>query len=347
MQLKNPNLINACLGKPVDRTPIWVMRQAGRYLPEYRAVRAKHSFREVCTIPELATEVTLQPIRRYDLDAAIIFSDILVVTEAMGVPFEIVPKRGPIMAHTVRTAAEVDQLRVPDPEESLGYQLDAIRMVCSELDNKIPLLGFAGAPLTLACYLIEGGPSRDFASVRRFAYEQPDLARRLLMVIADAVTQLLRAQVKAGVSAIQLFESWAGSLGPHLFREIALPAIRKVFEGLADLDVPRILYLGRTGQYLDDLVDLPCEVVSIDWQTDLATAVKKLGANKAVQGNMDPCALFIDPAKLPQEVTRVLEKGKGAKGHIFNLGHGIIKETDPEALALVVETVHEWSPRSE
>ena len=347
MSIKNPNLLKACVGQPVDRPPLWVMRQAGRYLPEYRALRAKHSFREMCTNPELATEVTLQPIRRYDLDAAIIFSDILVVTEAMGVPFEIVPEKGPIMAHTVRTSEEIDQLRVPDPEESLGYQLDAIRLVCSELNNRIPLLGFAGAPLTLACYLINGGPSRDFASVRRFMYERPERARRLLSVIAESVTHLLRAQILAGASAVQLFESWAGCLSPSLFREFALPAIRTVFEGLADLDAPRILYLGNTGSYLDDLVDLPCEVVSVDWQTDLATAVAKIGAAKAVQGNLDPCALFLDHAQLPAEVTRVLEAGAGAKGHIFNLGHGILKQTDPDALAVVVETVHGWCPGSE
>lgn len=347
MHFENPSFLNACNGEPVNRPPVWIMRQAGRYLPEYRAIRARRTFREVCSTPELATEVTLQPIRRFDLDAAIVFSDILVLTEAMGVPFEIVPNRGPVMERTIRTAAAVNELRVPDPEETLAYQLDAIRMICSELGGRIPLIGFAGAPLTLACYLIEGGPSRDFSRVRRFFYEQPEVARQLLSLIARSISGLLRAQVRAGAAAVQLFESWAGTLSPHLFREIALPAIRTIFNDLEDLEVPRILYMGSTGPFLDDLNDFPCEVVSVDWRTDLTMAAAQIGASKVLQGNMDPCALFLEKTALTREVTKVLDMGTRAKGHIFNLGHGILKETDPDALDLVVDTVHAWSSRSD
>lgn len=342
---ENPTILRALRGEPVDQTPVWIMRQAGRYLPEYRAVRAKHSFREVCTTPELATEVTMQPLRRFALDAAIIFSDILVVTEAMGVPFEIVKGTGPVMERTIRTAQDLATLRPVVPEESLGYMLDAIKMVCSEIGGRIPLLGFAGAPFTLACYLIEGGPSRDFSSARRLMYETPEVVHELLAKIADAVAALLRAEVLAGAAAVQVFETWGSILAPDTFRDFALPAIRRVMAGLADLGVPRILYLGNTGQYLDHLKDLDCEAISIDWRTHMPRAVNALGQTHSLQGNLDPCALFLPPDRLRSAVAQTLENAAGAKGHVFNLGHGILPAVDPDNLGVLVDAVHEFSAK--
>lgn len=331
--------IDTCNGIKGDRPPLWVMRQAGRYLPEYRAVRAENTFREVCQTPELACEVTLQPIRRYAMDAAIIFSDILVVTEAMGVPFEIVPGKGPVMERTIRSFDDLATLKDAEPDVDLKYLADAIELTTSHLGEDTPLIGFAGAPFTLACYLIEGGPSKDFASARRMMYEQPDLMTALLSKIADSVTSTLRAEVAAGARAVQVFDSWGGNLPPELFRGFALPAINKVLAGLADLGVPRILYLGNTASHLEDLSGVDSDVVSIDWRTDFSKAVEVLGSTHTVQGNLDPCALFLPEEELRKRVRGVMDAGAQARSHVFNLGHGILPQVDPDSLGVLVDTV--------
>ncbi|MCA9562341.1 MAG: uroporphyrinogen decarboxylase [Myxococcales bacterium] len=342
---RSETFLQAARGLPVEKTPIWVMRQAGRYLPEYRAVRQKASFRDLTKTPELAAEVTLQPLRRYDLDAGIIFSDILVVTEAMGVPFEIVKGTGPVMERTIRSADDVDTLREVDAEEQLPELLQAIRLVVGELGGRVPLLGFAGAPFTLACYLVEGGPSKDFARMRRLMHEAPDLAKRLINKIADAVANVLRAQVLAGASAVQLFDTWAAVLSPAAYREFTGPANNRILASLEDLGVPRIMFVGNTGAHFDSLRDAPAEMISVDWRTDLSAAVDKLGDRYSLQGNLEPTALFLPPDRLREAAKGVLEVGRGARGHVFNLGHGILPQVDPEHLGVLVDAVHELSVR--
>jgi len=337
----NDLLLRAARGESVERTPVWIMRQAGRYLPEYMAVRAKASFRDLLNTPDLATEVTLQPIRRFDLDAAIIFSDILVVSEAMGLPFEIVKGTGPVMERTIRDAAAVDALRIAEPEQSLPKLLEAIAQVSSELSDKVPLLGFAGAPFTLATYMVEGGTSKNHNVIRRMAYEAPELLGRLLDKLAESVARVLRAQIKAGAAAVQLFETWASALPPDAYRVVALPAVRKILASLSDLDVPKIVYAGHIGHYLDDYIGLDAEVIGVDWRLPMSRAVAKIGRRHAVQGNLDPCALFLPRERLREAVRDVLDGARGAKGHIFNLGHGILPTVDPDQLGFAIDTVHE------
>lgn len=337
---QNDRFLRACRGEETSQTPVWIMRQAGRYLPEYRAVRQKATFRQLLTTPDLATEVTLQPLRRYPLDAGILFSDILVVPEAMGVPFEIVSGKGPVMDRPVRTAEAVAELKPVDPEADLPYLLDAVRQIVGELDGRIPLIGFAGAPFTLACYLVEGTSSRDHWRMRRLIYESPELATDLLTRVADGVTALLRAQIEAGVAAVQVFESWAGVLTPAEFSGYAMPAIQRVLDGLAEYDVPKIVYAGHTEHYLPDLVASTADVLGVDWRTPLPRVIDAVGGTKSVQGNLEPCALFADEARLGPMVDRIVHEGQAARGHVFNLGHGILPQVDPAKLGFVIDRVH-------
>jgi uroporphyrinogen decarboxylase len=337
--------LRACRGEPVDATPVWVMRQAGRYLPEYRAVRSKASFSEMLHRPELAAEVTLQPVRRFELDAAIIFADILTVTEAMGVPFEIVKGRGPVMERAIRTREDVRGLRDIDPVVDAAALLEAIRMVVRELDGRIPLIGFSGAPFTLACYLVEGGPSKDFTAMRALCYRAPDVAQELMTRIGDAVIRLLHAQVDAGVEALQLFDTWASVLGPRTYRELALPAARRVLDAVASRGVPRIFYAGSTGLHRHALAGCGADVLGVDWRTELRAVAEAVGHGAKLQGNLDPCALYAPPEVLREEIERVLRDAEGLAGHVFNLGHGIHPDVDPGQVGLLVDTVHERTRR--
>ena len=334
---RNAPFLAALRGETPSRRPLWIMRQAGRYLPEYRAVREKVTFHELCTRPELACEVTLQPLARYDLDAGIIFSDILTPLGPMGAEFDF-SKGAPKLAHPLRDEREMDALRVVDPREELSFVAEAIGMVRAARPE-IPLIGFAGAPLTLAAYLVEGGGSQDFRNFKTLLYSRPELAARLLDKLADQVIKHLTMQVEAGCSAVQVFDSWASILHPADYAHFALPPIRKIMDGLAGLGVPRILFSKGGIGNLPALAGVGSDALSLDWTCDLATAAK--GApDKVLQGNLDPVVLFGTEQEIVRRTKAVCRAGDAARQHVFNLGHGILPETPPEALALVIETVH-------
>ena len=318
------------------------MRQAGRSLPEYRRLRADGDILAAIADPELAAELTLQPVRRYGVDAAILFSDIVVPLAAIGVGVEIVPGRGPVIDRPFRSDEDLRRLRPLEPEADLAPVLETIRLVLGESD--VPLIGFAGAPFTLASYLVEGGPSRNFARTKALMHGDPGLWHGIVDRLADIALATLRAQVQAGASAVQLFDSWAGALSPTDYATFALPASRKVLEGLQDLDVPRIHFGVGTGELLGLMSEAGADVVGVDWRVPLSVARKRVGAGKAVQGNLDPAICLAPVAVVVKEAIRILEDAAGKPGHIFNLGHGVLPETDPEVLARVVETVHDWRP---
>jgi uroporphyrinogen decarboxylase len=347
-ELKNDRYLRALLKQPVDRTPVWVMRQAGRYLPEYREVRQKAGdFMTLCSTPELACEVTLQPLRRYDLDAAIIFSDILTVPDAMGLGLYFVTGEGPKFEKTIRSAADIKNLTVPDMEDSLGYVMDAIRLTRREIDGKVPLIGFSGSPWTLACYMVEGGSSKDFAKIKGMMFDAPEQMHALLNVLADSVTAYLNAQIDAGAQAIMLFDTWGGSLSPDNYRQFSLAYMEKIVAGLqrqADgREVPVTLFTKGGGQWLEWMAETGVNAVGLDWTTDLANARQRVGDKVALQGNMDPCVLYASGDRVEQEVASILAAyGKGT-GHVFNLGHGIHPSVNPDNMARLVDAVHQHS----
>jgi uroporphyrinogen decarboxylase len=347
-ELKNDRLLRALLRQPVDVTPVWIMRQAGRYLPEYRAVREKAGdFKTLCTTPELACEVTLQPLRRFALDAAILFSDILTIPDAMGLELFFTEGEGPQFRKPVRTAADVDALPVPDPEVELRYVMDAVRLIRRELDGKVPLIGFAGSPWTLATYMVEGGGSKEFALVKRMLFDQPALMHRLLDVLARAVTAYLNAQVAAGAQALMIFDTWGGALSPRDYKEFSLQYMERIVRGLTreheGRRVPVILFTKNGGQWLEAMAASGCDALGIDWTTDLGDARARVGSRVALQGNMDPSILYASADRIRNEVAAILANyGKGS-GHVFNLGHGIHQHADPERVAVVVDAVHELS----
>jgi uroporphyrinogen decarboxylase len=341
--LESAPLLAALRGERPSRRPIWIMRQAGRYLPEYRAVRERVSFHELCTRPELACEVTLQPLRRYDLDAGIIFSDILTPLAPMGAEFDF-SHGAPKLASPLRDEAEMKRLRVVDPREELGFVAEAIRLVRGERPE-IPLFGFAGAPLTLAAYLVEGGGSSDFRHFKTLLYTEPELARWLLGTLAEQVIQHLTMQVEAGCSAVQIFDSWAGILHPTDYRHFAAPYIQQILDGLAPLGVPRVVFSRGGAGNLPVLGELGAECLSFDWTCDLAEVAARL-PGQVLQGNLDPVVLFGDRDELVRRAQAVCRAGDRAAGHVFNLGHGILPPTDPDALALLIETVHAHSPEA-
>ena len=330
----------ALRGEDHERTPIWIMRQAGRYLPEYRAVREKISFVGLCKTPELACEVTLQPIRRFGFDASILFSDILVPLEPMGAPFTF-DDDGPRMLRTIRSEADVDSLRVVDSEEHLGYVAEAVRMIRRELPATTPLIGFAGAPFTLAAYMIEGGGSKNYEHLKTMLYTQPELLRALLDKLADQIIDYLKMQVKAGVNAIQLFDTWGGILHPQDYESIILPGIRKIFAGLKDCGVPRVYFLKGSAPYLDLCRTIDAECFGVDWTLDLSAAIRAYG-DKPVQGNLDPTCLFGSHAEIRRRALEILRKGEAAPGHVFNLGHGILPSAPLDAVEVLVETVQNY-----
>ncbi|GAB4508031.1 MAG: uroporphyrinogen decarboxylase [Sulfuricaulis sp.] len=347
-ELKNDRLLRALLRQPVDVTPVWIMRQAGRYLPEYRTVREKAGdFKTLCTTPELACEVTLQPLRRFPLDAAILFSDILTIPDAMGLELYFTEGEGPQFRKPVRTIADVNALPVPDPEVELRYVMDAVRLIRRELNGKVPLIGFAGSPWTLATYMVEGGGSKDFSLVKRMLFDQPSLMHRLLDVLADAVTAYLNAQVAAGAQALMLFDTWGGVLSPRDYRAFSLQYMEQIVRGLTreheGRRVPVILFTKNGGQWLEAMAATGCDALGIDWTTDLGDARMRVGNSVALQGNMDPSALYASAERLRNEVSTILENYGSGSGHVFNLGHGIHQHADPERVAVVVDAVHELS----
>ena len=333
----NSAFLDACLGRPPAHTPVWIMRQAGRYLPEYRQIRENTDFLTFTKTPTLAAEATLQPIRRFDLDAAILFADIMTPVEGMGI--EIGFDGGPVINAPIRDAAAIDRLRVSDPKESVPFVMETIRLVREELPGSIPLIGFAGAPFTVFCYLVEGHGSRSFATARAFLNAQPESAARLLGLIADMTTAYLRAQAKAGAQALMLFDSWIGLLSAEDFDVFVAPLVERILGALASLDIP-LMYFPRGGPHLLERVRrFPVDVVGIDWQTSLTTARTMLGPDVTLQGNLDPAALFAPRDRLGKLIDRVLRDAGGGR-HIFNLGHGIDRATDPDAVAFLVDRVH-------
>jgi uroporphyrinogen decarboxylase len=333
--------IQACYGQnTAPHPPMWMMRQAGRYLPEYRAIRAKLSFEELCRTPEHAAEVTLQPIRRYDFDAAIIFSDILVVSDALGCPIHF-PKGGPKAESPIRDRRAIDQLTVPDARDGLGFVMDALRLTRAALPNKTALIGFAGAPLTVAAYMVEGGASKVFTHLKSLIFHAPDDAHALLGKIAALTADYLRAQVEAGADAIQLFDTWASVLPKADFEKVVLPHIKLIFDKLSDLDVPKIYFAKGATHLLPFIKDIKCTVAGVDWAITIneARGLLQRGSSFPVQGNLDPVLLLGDEATMRKRVRALIDGVTERKGYIFNLGHGIIKETKPEIVSALVDEV--------
>ncbi|MBP9145824.1 MAG: uroporphyrinogen decarboxylase [Thermoanaerobaculia bacterium] len=333
-----PPFLAACKRQPVPHTPIWIMRQAGRYLPEYRALRAKHDFLTMVRTPELAVEVTLQPVRRFALDAAILFSDILTPLDGLGLGLEFHP--APVFSQPLRTPAAIDALRLPPPQENAAQVFAAIRGLRAALPAQTPLIGFAGAPFTLYCYLVEGHGSKGFFVAKSFLFQEPEAADRLLDKLATQTVAYLTAQAEAGAQALMIFDSWAGILSPEAYARHALPAVRKVLTGLAPLGLPLIYFPNQGSTLLDQLPGLPLDVAGIDWRLPLSRARAILGPDIGVQGNLDPAALMAPPAELLRLADRVLAAAGPAPGHIFNLGHGIEPVTDPDQVARLVDHVH-------
>ncbi len=335
--VKNSIFLKNLRGEPCERTPIWVMRQAGRYLPEYQEVRKQYSFNELCRTPEAACEVTLQPIRRFGFDAAIMFSDILTPLEAMGAPFDF-SQGGPKLEKPVRTEAEIDALHTYEPLEGTGFVAAAIKLMKQGLGDKTPLIGFAGSPFTLATYLIEGGGSKDFAVLKTMLYSRPELLQRLMDKLTDQTLAYLRMQVEAGVDAVQLFDTWGGILHPADYAKVVLPCVKRIMDGLADAGVPRIYFLKGSAPYLDLVTTLDVEALGMDWTMDMARSLP-LMEGYAVQGNLDPLALFGTHDEIRRRALEICEAGKTARGHVFNLGHGITPPTPIAAVETLVETV--------
>ncbi|MCA1819851.1 MAG: uroporphyrinogen decarboxylase [Halobacteriales archaeon] len=333
--------LRACHGKPVDATPVWFMRQAGRYLPEYRELRKRHPILEMATTPDLAVEVAMQPMRRFDLDASILFADIVLPLRAMGSDVDLVDSVGPVVAHAVRTEADVANLRGISSAKDLGFVMETVRRLVIELAGEKALIGFSGAPFTLASYLIEGKPSREFIETKRFMHEQPEAWRALMDKLTEAVSGYLREQVIAGVDAVQLFDSWAGHLSPTDYAQCVAPYTARILADLEPLGAPRIHFATPTAGLLDDVARLDCEVNGLDWRVSLRHGWSRLG--KSVQGNLDPAVLASSASATTAEAHRILRDAGGRPGHIFNLGHGILPMTPPENVKLLVETVHSSS----
>ncbi len=346
--LHNDRLLRALRREPVDCTPVWLMRQAGRYLPEYRAARARAGhFMALCQTPELACEVTLQPLERFPLDAAILFSDILTIPDAMGLGLSFSEGEGPQFARPLRSAADIARLGVPDPELELRYVMDAVRLIRRELAGRVPLIGFAGSPWTLATYMVEGGSSKDYARIKGLLYNQPDALHRLLAVTAQAVTAYLNAQTAAGAQALMVFDTWGGILAPRAYREFSLAYMARIVAGLTRAaegrPVPVILFTKGGGAWLEDIAATGCDAVGVDWTVDLGDARRRVGDRVALQGNLDPAALYAAPDRIRQQVAQVLADFGPGSGHVFNLGHGIQPGVEPDAIRALVEAVHELS----
>ena len=343
----NDTFLKACRGEAVDHTPVWLMRQAGRYLPEYHAVRKNFTFLDMCKTPEAAAEVTIQPVDIIGVDAAILFSDILVPLEKMGAPLEFQEKRGPVFTAPIRDRAAVDKLIIPDPEDDLGYVMDTIRILRKELAGRVPLIGFSGAPFTLATYLIEGGSSKNYFLTKKMMYTDPQLYADLMNKITDCTIEYLKAQAAAGAQALQIFDSWAGVLAPRDFAEFAIPYVKRIIAALKEsgVTVPIIYFANNGATLLPQSLESGADVLGLDWRINLNDAVDVVGDRVSLQGNMDPIALLLPEDKMEDRVQNILDQAKGAKGHIFNLGHGIVPEIPPAQAKLFVDTVHRLSKK--
>ncbi|RNG31365.1 uroporphyrinogen decarboxylase [Streptomyces botrytidirepellens] len=335
--------LRACRREPVPHTPVWFMRQAGRSLPEYRKVREGTAMLESCMRPDLVTEITLQPVRRHRVDAAIYFSDIVVPLKAIGIDLDIKPGVGPVVERPIRSRADLEQLRPLDPDD-VKYVTEAVGSLVGEL-GATPLIGFAGAPFTLASYLVEGGPSRNHEHTKALMYGDPELWADLLDRLADITATFLTVQIEAGASAVQLFDSWVGALAPADYRRSVMPASTKVFEAVAGYGVPRIHFGVGTGELLGLLGEAGADVVGADWRVPLDEAARRVGPGKALQGNLDPAVLFAPREAVEAKAAEVLDAAQGLEGHIFNLGHGVLPTTDPDALTRLVEYVHTHTAR--
>ncbi|MGD1984267.1 MAG: uroporphyrinogen decarboxylase [Chromatiaceae bacterium] len=347
-ELKNDRFLRALLRQPVDVTPVWMMRQAGRYLPEYRATRERAgSFMDLCMNPDLACEVTLQPLERYPLDAAILFSDILTIPDAMGLGLYFSEGEGPRFERPVRDKAAIDALGVPDPEDSLRYVMDAVRTIRRELQGRVPLIGFAGSPWTLATYMVEGATTKTFARSKGMLYDSPELMHALLGKLADAVTVYLNAQIAAGAQAVMVFDTWGGSLTPKDYGDFSLAYMQRIVDGLTreaeGRKVPVILFTKGGGQWLEQMAETGCNALGLDWTTDIGDARRRVGHRVALQGNLDPCTLYASPDAIRRAVGDVLASYGEGSGHVFNLGHGIHPAIPPEHAGAMIEAVHELS----
>jgi uroporphyrinogen decarboxylase len=334
--------LRACRRQPAEYTPIWLMRQAGRYMKEYRTLRRKFSFLEMCKNPELAAEVTLLPIKKFRVDAAIIFSDILLLLEPMGVILEFKKNEGPVIRHSLRERMEIDSLRMIEPEEDLPFLMKTIRLVRQELEGKVPLIGFSGAPFTLASYIIEGGHSINYILTKKLMYEDPVTWDCLMKRISEVLIRYLNAQVRSGVQAIQIFDSWVGCLSPSDYEVYALPYSKKVIEHV-DKDVPLIHFATSSSTLLEWMKRAGGDVIGVDWRVNLSEAWARLGYHVAIQGNLDPVILLSKPERIEKEVKRILSEAGDRPGHIFNLGHGILPNTPVENVAALINMVHEYS----
>ncbi|TDV66068.1 uroporphyrinogen decarboxylase [Pseudomonas sp. LP_7_YM] len=346
--LKNDRFLRALLKQPVDVTPVWMMRQAGRYLPEYRASRAKAGdFMSLCKNPAFACEVTMQPLERYPLDAAILFSDILTVPDAMGLGLYFETGEGPRFKKTVSTLADIEALPIPDPQKDLGYVMDAVSTIRRELNGRVPLIGFAGSPWTLATYMVEGGSSKDFRKSKAMLYDNPHAMHLLLDKLAQSVTAYLNGQILAGAQAVQIFDSWGGSLSAAAYQEFSLAYMRKIVNGLIrehdGRKVPVILFTKGGGMWLESIADAGADALGLDWTCDIGEARRRVGSKVALQGNMDPTVLYANPQAIRQEVSNILKSYGSGTGHVFNLGHGITPEVDPANAGAFINAVHEMS----
>jgi len=346
--LKNDRFLRALQKQPVDVTPVWMMRQAGRYLPEYRASRAKAGdFMSLCMNPEFACEVTLQPLERFPLDAAILFSDILTIPDAMGLGLYFETGEGPRFKKTVTTLAEIEALPIPDARKDLGYVMDAVSTIRRELNGRVPLIGFSGSPWTLATYMVEGGSSKDHRKSKAMLYENPQAMHLLLDKLAQSVTAYLNGQILAGAQAVQIFDSWGGSLSDAAYQEFSLAYMQKIVNGLIRENdgrkVPVILFTKGGGQWLESMADTGADALGLDWTTPIGEARRRVGNKVALQGNMDPSVLYASPQAIRAEVARILKSYGSGAGHVFNLGHGITPEVDPAHAGAFIEAVHELS----
>ncbi|ACL74090.1 uroporphyrinogen decarboxylase [Thioalkalivibrio sulfidiphilus HL-EbGr7] len=344
-ELKNDRLLRALLREPVDTTPVWIMRQAGRYLPEYRATRARAgSFMDLCQSPEMACEVTLQPLERFPLDAAILFSDILTIPDAMGLGLYFSEGEGPRFERPVQDAAAIRALGVPDPETELRYVTDAVRLIRRELDGRVPLIGFSGSPWTLATYMVEGGSSKEFARIKGMLYDDPSTLHHLLGVLAEAVTVYLNAQIAAGAQAVMVFDTWGGSLTPEGYREFSLAYMQRIVAGLTreheGRRVPVTLFTKGGGAWLEVMAETGCDALGLDWTVNIGEARRRVGDRVALQGNLDPAVLYASAERVRAAARKVVEDFGPGSGHVFNLGHGIHPGIDPEKVAALVDEVH-------
>ncbi len=341
MNLQNDLILRAARGEKTERTPVWLMRQAGRILPEYRAVRANvRDFIELVETPELAAEVTIQPVDILGVDAAIIFSDILVIPQAMGCPYKMLENKGPWFENTIRTPDDLQKLHIADPEKDLGFVLEAIKITKKGLNNRVPLIGFAGAPWTILAYMTEGSGSKTFSVARKVLYTQPEFAHQLLQMITDSTIAYLKAQVKAGADMLQLFDSWAGILSPAQYATFSTPYIKQICDAITE--VPLTVFAKGAFFALEDLGKLSCNTIGLDWNMDIAHSRKLIGNNKTLQGNLDPCLLYADHSTIKKETEKMLQ-AFGSSHHIANLGHGLYPDTNPESVKVFVQTVKQFN----